>query len=353
MKVLIKSRKIRFMELGAVNARRTAQPNDRPCMKAASHERLIFRMQTVWVGPNPERRPAQMVGWTVQSPCARRNNPNRSSITALSARSRHVGPGSASSRESSRLRRTKLRGRADRIESVAASAHSGEQRRLVRTVEFVSQITDIDIDNVRFAVEVVFPYTIQNLLSAQQATLVLREKLQQCVFAPGEIDLNVIPPDAMGVEINPHAPEVEHRRLGLVRAPGECPDSRQQLFKSKWFGDVVIGATIERHQFAGKIVPRGQHDHADLASVLTKSAQDLKSIESRKHDIKENYVNLLGSGEQEPIFTGFRRKYLVTLSSQATGDHADQPRFIFNEQDSHTSKHSQSAGARLPTQVRP
>src|ERR687893_3016301 len=93
-------------------------------------------------------------------------------------------------------------GRRRGIEAVTAAADRRKERWLDRSIELIAEVPDIDVDNVRLALEVVVPDGSQDLLAREQPPRIAGEVLEQGKLSARQRDLVPVAPDAMREEVN-------------------------------------------------------------------------------------------------------------------------------------------------------
>ncbi len=144
---------------------------------------------------------------------------------------------------------------------------------------------------------------------------------------------------------DPHLParEVE----GDARAPHEVPvvaaraapevdaHARDQLVERERLRDEVRGAKLEAAELRGQVGPGGEHEHRKPGVLLLERAQDLEAVPPREQQVEHDEVPGAGPGEREPLDPVAGALDCVALGLEAAGDEREDPRLVFDHQDSH------------------
>src|SRR4029453_3559010 len=106
---------------------------------------------------------------------------------------------------------------------IASAAHGVDHRRTIG-VDLLTEIGDVELDDVRLAAEVVVPDPVQDLCLAEHPPRVAHQVPQQLEFGSGQLDLRPTAPPLMAVLVQYEVPNYKRRV-----APGKCgPGSRTQ-----------------------------------------------------------------------------------------------------------------------------
>src|SRR5262245_35709173 len=92
------------------------------------------------------------------------------------------------------------------------------------------------------------PDLVQELIAGEDLTRVSGQELQEVEFPRGEFDAGVADFDLPTIRPNRHRAEAKRIALGRRRrhrTPEDGLDTRDQLARTEWFGDVIIGADAE------------------------------------------------------------------------------------------------------------
>ena len=103
-----------------------------------------------------------------------------------------------------------------RREAVAGAAHGLDRRAAERPVELVAQVADVDLDDVRVALEVVVPDVVEDVALRHDLALAAQQVLEQRELARRQVDSAPAPP--RGRRVEPEVAGLEHGRpLGAPR----------------------------------------------------------------------------------------------------------------------------------------
>ncbi len=118
-------------------------------------------------------------------------------------------------------------GRGWRIEAVAAAADGCEERRLSRAVELITEVSHVDVDDIRLALKVVFPDSGQNLLAGEKPSRIAGEVFEQGKLSARKGNLLLVAPDAMRQQVDAQALPGDGCRLRLIGSPRQRSDTGQ------------------------------------------------------------------------------------------------------------------------------
>ena len=107
-------------------------------------------------------------------------------------------------------------------------------------------MTDVDLDDVRVALEVVVPHVVEDLTLRHDVALAPKQELEQRELARREIDLGIAAPHSLGRRIEAEVARLEHRRAFGGAAPDQRPQPRDEDRVRERLGQVVVGAGVER-----------------------------------------------------------------------------------------------------------
>src|SRR5215471_14124335 len=144
---------------------------------------------------------------------------------------------------------------------IADSAHGVNQRRLEIAVYLVSQISDIDVDNIGEAVKALVPYVLDDHVTGTNLALVCHQVFEQHKFLDSKIDGFARPRDFPAQAI-----QYEVRNLQLVpllRRSSAKQGFRphDQLSERKRLGQIVVAALLEMHQLVRQCIARRQYQY--------------------------------------------------------------------------------------------
>ena len=231
--------------------------------------------------------------------------------------------------------------RGRRFESISASAHSCEQGRLMGQIEFSPEISNIDIDDVGFALIVIVPDRGKNLLAGKESTLIAGKVLKQRILSSGKGDLSFAPPDPMRNQVDPQISKLDCGGVRLIEATSERSNSGDQFLEGIRLCDVVIRADIQSADLALEIISSSQHDDGEIASKTAQFRERFGPRLTWQHDVQQNQIDRFCPDEQHALFAGFRDHDLMPVRAQTTVNSSSDFRLVFDDQDSHICQHEQ------------
>ena len=160
-------------------------------------------------------------------------------------------------------------------------------------VDLLTQVADVELDDVRLAAEVVVPHPVQDLRLGQHPPGVAHEEPEQLELGRGQVDEVAVAADLAGVLV--HGQVADHQRSLALRAGQVGPAQQaaqpgQHLFQAERLGHVVVAARRDAGHPVFDRVPRGQEQHAHLRELGADPAHHLKAVEIGEHDIEHHRV---------------------------------------------------------------
>src|SRR3954447_5089009 len=113
--------------------------------------------------------------------------------------------------------------RARRLDDVARPADGVDQLRL-DVVDLLAQVTDVQLDDVRLALEVVLPYAVEDLRLRQHHPLVAHQVAQQLELSGGQVDLDAGPGHLVAALVQFEVRDLQHALAPGLR--GRTPQDR-------------------------------------------------------------------------------------------------------------------------------
>src|SRR5206468_2744010 len=114
-------------------------------------------------------------------------------------------------------------------EPVARSAYRLERAASKRLVDLPSQVSDVDVDDVRAVLVGEVPGVFQQVQSREDLAGPPHERLEQRELLRRQADLLVSPPHLAGRRVEPKVAGLEHVRPLRVAAAGERTEAGEQL----------------------------------------------------------------------------------------------------------------------------
>ena len=119
----------------------------------------------------------------------------------------------------------------------------------------------------------------------------------------------------------------------------------EQLLEAERLDEVVVGPGLESLDPVPHLVPRGQHQDAQLVPRRPQPAADLEAIDPGQHDVEDDEVGKVLARLLEALLAGGRLDDAVPLVGQAAADDGPDLRVVVDDQDA-----SRVAHRRIPRQ---
>src|SRR3982074_2365298 len=175
-------------------------------------------------------------------------------------------------------------------ERVTSAAHGLNQTRTAAEFEFVAQVLDSHVDEVRITEIVEAPHVLQDLLPRQHLARMTQEQLEELVLSRGQ--LQQIPITSRFTFAGDELDVLEAQYLNLARLnpTQQGAHARHQLIGVEGFNNVVVGAAIEAGGFVDGLVARGEHQNGNGAFATNRTA-DLEAVAAGHHDVEDEQVD--------------------------------------------------------------
>ena len=89
------------------------------------------------------------------------------------------------------------------------------------------------------------------------------------------------------------ATEFDAGHAHRIGAANQCTAAGHQLGDMKWFGDVVVGAQVQRRDAIAHVIARGEHHHRQLEMTGAQAAHQLQAIFARQADVDHREIETL------------------------------------------------------------
>ena len=117
----------------------------------------------------------------------------------------------------------------------------------------------------------------------------------------------------------------------LAASAGEGTQSRQQLAKIEWFGEVVVGPGVESGNALLHRVERGEHENGHGALSLPNGPADVEPVQDRHEDVEDDGVVLVLREQSESGSAVGRAIDQVRCLAQSAGDGLAQLSIVFGQ----------------------
>src|SRR5258707_2067434 len=120
--------------------------------------------------------------------------------------------------------------------------------------------------------------------------------------------------------------------MDLQLMPQRRAHAGEQLIHPEWFGEVIVGAEIERLDFSSLIAAARQHNDRHAVVAPADHAEQFMALDIRKAEIENNQSGLLGQQfERDLAVRGFQN--LVTLRAQPHPQQLADRRLVVDDKD--------------------
>src|SRR5260370_41426334 len=94
-------------------------------------------------------------------------------------------------------------------------------------------------------------------------------------------------------------------RQAIRAASQNRADAGEQLRESEGFNQIIVGTEIESFDSIAYFIPGGQKDRAWLVTFASKTAEDIPTIQTRKHDVEQQEIVVIFKPQPQTISTPF------------------------------------------------
>jgi len=192
------------------------------------------------------------------------------------------------------------------------------------------------IDRARLAVEVEAPRFLQDLLAAEDESVVLGEGEEKVKFLRAQVDGPGREAHFPSGGIDQQVTNVD--RFGRIcifsfAAPQDRFDARNEFTRVERLGQVIIRAEFEAENLVNIFVAGGEHENSGRILRSAQSAADLKTIQFREHDVQHDQRGMLTRNRVErglSIVDGLNTK---TFAFKIEARQLDDGWFVIDEED--------------------
>src|SRR5262245_4531993 len=218
---------------------------------------------------------------------------------------------------------------------VAQTTYGFDRRAAVRAVELVAQVSDVDLDDVWIALEVVRPHVREDLALGHHLAAAPKQELEQRELPGGEVKLIGAAPDLFGRRVEPQVTGRQHRRSLGCAATQQRAQSSDQHRERERLDQVVVRAGIQRLDLVPFAVLRGQHENRGPDPLGAQGLTDLVAVEARQHDVQNDHVVRILPSQPEPIDPVAGYIDGEALGCQAPPQAGGQSRLVLDDEHSH------------------
>jgi len=201
--------------------------------------------------------------------------------------------------------------------------------------ELAPPLADVDVDDVRRALEVRVPHVVEQLGARHELARAPREVLEHRELARGQLDRRAGARHGVRRRVDDELAGRHPRRPPRRPAPDQRAQAREQLAEVEGLGEVVVGAGVKAADTVVDVAARGEDEDRHAVAALAQRAADLEPVAAREHQVEHHHVVV------PDVRVGDRRLAVggvvdgVALVAQAAADRAGQLRIVLNEQEPH------------------
>jgi hypothetical protein len=223
-----------------------------------------------------------------------------------------------------------------RFEAISGAAHGFQIARIFRVgLDFFADAADVNIDRTRRHVSGVAPDGVEQVVAAEDASLVAREVIEQAKFGGRGRDQAAAHHERHGRGIDFNVADFHGtRRQRPLEAAQHGLDAGNQFARAERLGDVVVGAEFEAEDAVGFAALRRQKNdrHRREAGNLADAAAEFKAVFARDHDVENEQRRALPLGVGQYVGAGWVDADDEALVFEVVADEARNIRIVFNDE---------------------
>ena len=220
---------------------------------------------------------------------------------------------------------------------VADAAHGLDRVGAEGPVDLLAQVADVDVDDVRTALEGEIPRSVEELGARQRDTGAAHEHLEESELLRAQVELVIAAPGPVRGRVETQRPDLEHGGTFGGRAAREGPEAGEQLVEGEGLRQVVVGARIEPADTILDRVTRRQHQHRRPDTVLPEPAADVEAVDARQHHVEDDRVVVDGLRHPESGLPAVRHVGRVPLLAQPAAQQLTELLLVLDHEHAHAS----------------
>jgi hypothetical protein len=206
---------------------------------------------------------------------------------------------------------------------------------LALAVDLLAQTPDVDVDDVREAVELVVPDVLAEHGPGDHGVGAAHEVFEDGVLLRGQVDAPAVPPDLPALRVERQVPDLVLLDLGKDVASEQGAQARQELGEGKGLDDVVVGAGVEPGHLVLDAVLGREHEDRRVDALGPEVAADGEPVLLGQHDVQDDEVVGIRLGQVLGFFSVVGAVDGVPLFEKPSLDDAGQAPGIFDNEDPH------------------
>src|SRR6266545_1587678 len=230
---------------------------------------------------------------------------------------------------------SRLTSPAVRVQAIARTPDRLDRLPIEGSVELVSEVADVDLDDVRVAVEVRVPHVLEHVALGDDLTRSPHQELEERLLAGRELDLRGAPPHPPARGIETQIAGRQHRGSGLGPAPDQRPQPRDENGIREGLGEVVVRARVERLDLVPLAVLRGEHEDRRPDALAPQGAAHPVAVDARQHDVEHDGVVRVLAGQPQAVGAVVGHVDREPFGLQTEAQAGRQPRFVLHHENPH------------------
>jgi hypothetical protein len=202
-------------------------------------------------------------------------------------------------------------------------------------IDLATKAADEHFDQFHVVFVFTFPDFFTKFGSGEDPARFAHEDAQEREFAGGELDFAAASEEFIVRQVEDEVGNLELERWGFRKPAAESADSCHQFLHGKRLCQIIVGPESETIHSIGQFTARRQNQNPAVNMGLAQAAQNLKTINSREHDIEHDQVEPSFAGGPESGLSVVNNDGVVAGGNQSARDMAGKPDFIFYDEYMH------------------
>src|SRR5690606_414291 len=199
------------------------------------------------------------------------------------------------------------------------------------SAQLAAQIADVDVEDVRVAVEVGAPDRAEQVRAREDLARAAEQLAGQRILARGQAELAVGADQHSTATVDGDRTGAEQIELaGAAAVQGLEPG--EQLGEREGLDQIVVGAGLEPGDALADAAAGGQHQHGCAQAGVAPATKHAGAVEIRQHPVEDDRVVVDVAGLAERLLAAGAQVDAVTLFAQALDQDLGQAVFVFDEQ---------------------
>ena len=124
-------------------------------------------------------------------------------------------------------------------------------------------------------------------------------------------------------------------QLHVALAAGKRPHPRQQFFRRKGLGHIVVRTAVQPRNLAAQLIARGQHQHRGAHVLPPQLVRHFKTVHLRQHDVQHDHIVLSAGRVIQSVLPVEHHIGAVFLFFHNRAQRFSQAAFVLYNQDPH------------------